>query len=377
MKIILLGTAWPYRGGLASFNERLITEFIKNGHDAEIITFTVQYPTVLFPGKTQYSTSPPPFEIKIDRKVNSINPLNWRNTAKEIKGMAPDLLIIKYWMPFMAPCFSVIAKIVKQNNKTKVICIADNIIPHERNFYDNLLTRRFIRQCDAFVVMSKTVLSDLKKFDQMKPVALTPHPLFDNFGGKITKGLACEKLHLDPLKNYILFFGFVREYKGLDILLKAFADERLKALPLELIIAGEYYSGEKECRQLMEDLKLGDRIIQFNHFIPDEEVKNFFCAADIVVQPYKHATQSGVTQIAYHFDVPMIVTNVGGLSEMVPDNKVGYVVNPKPNEIADALVDFYSNNKKALFIENIREEKKRFGWDKMMQTIIDLSNKVD
>lgn len=373
MKIVLLGTAWPYRGGLASFNERLIKQFSIEGHDASIITFTLQYPSILFPGKTQYSDSPAPSDINISRKVNSINPLNWRKIGKEIKEMAPDILIIKYWMPFMAPCFGTITRIAKTNKKTKVVCIADNIIPHEQKFYDHSFTRFFIKNVDAFVVMSDSVLRDLAQFNRSKMRAKNPHPLFDNFGEKITKEVACLKLGLDPGKNYILFFGFVRAYKGLDLLLKAFSDSRIKKLGIELIIAGEYYEDQKPYKKLMDDLQISDHVHSFPKFISDEEVKNYFSAADLVVQPYKNATQSGVTQIAYHFEVPMLVTNVGGLSELVPDQQVGYVVEVDVNKIADAIADFYAANRKDFFISNIREEKKRFGWDRLVKTIIDVS----
>ncbi|MBC8046370.1 MAG: glycosyltransferase [Fimbriimonadaceae bacterium] len=375
MKCVLVGTAYPYRGGLASFNERLAKEFIAHHHKFEIFTFILQYPNFLFPGKTQYSTSPAPHDLKIIRKVNSVNPVNWRKVGKEIKKLAPDLLIIKYWMPFMAPCFGTIAKIAKQNKKTKVICIADNIIPHERKFYDAVFTKYFVKQVDAFVVMSENVKTDLQKFTKNKPVAFNPHPLFDNFGEKISKEQACIKLNVDVNKKYVLFFGFIREYKGLDLLLKAFADERLKTQNLELIIAGEYYTVEKKYQDIIKELKLEDRIHQFNHFIADEDVKYYFCSADLVVQPYKHASQSGVTQIAYHFETPMIVTNVGGLAEIVPDKKVGYVVESNEKDIADAIIDFYEVNRKDYFKASIKEEKKRFGWDKMLHTIIEVSGK--
>ncbi|MBC8173613.1 MAG: glycosyltransferase [Chitinophagales bacterium] len=372
MKCLLAGTAYPYRGGLASFNERLIKEFKEQGHDAEIITFTTQYPNILFPGTTQYSSSPPPSDLKISRKINSINPFNWMETGREMKNTLPDILIFKYWIPFMAPCFGTIAGIVKQNKKTKVICIADNIIPHEKKFYDRALTKYFIKKVDGFVVMSESVRRDLKTYTAAKPVVLTPHPLFDNFGEKTDKSSACKKLHLDPAKNYFLFFGFIRNYKGLDLLLKAFADERIKHSQTELIIAGEYYTDENYYRQLIKDLNLEDRVHTFNHFIADEDVKYYFCAADMVVQPYKHATQSGVTQIAYHFDVPMLVTNTGGLAEMVPHLKVGYVVDPDEKKIAKAIHDFYENKRRESFVVHIKEEKKRFGWDKMVKTIITL-----
>ena len=374
MKIVLLGTAWPYRGGLASFNERLIQEFKKEGNDAEIITFNLQYPGILFPGKTQYSSSPQPVDLKITRKVNSVNPLNWISVGNQIKKMNPDILIIKYWMPFMAPCFGTIAGRVKKNNHTKVICIADNIVPHERKFYDAAFTKYFIRQMDAFVVMSESVLKDLAQFNRNKLRASNPHPLFDNFGNAVSKEQACEKLNLDPAKKYFLFFGFVRDYKGLDLLIEAFADPRLKNY--DLIVAGEYYTDEKKYLKQIEDLHLQNRIHQFKHFIADEDVKYYFCAADLVVQPYKHATQSGVTQIAFHFEIPMLVTHVGGLGEMVPDGKAGYVVEPDVQSIANALADFASADKRNFFIQNIKEEKKRFGWDRMVNTIIQLYQKL-
>ena len=373
MKIVLLGTAWPYRGGLASFNERLIKEFSKEGHDAEIFTFTLQYPSVLFPGKTQYSVSPAPDNIKITRKVNSINPLNWRRIGNEIKNIAPDILIIKYWMPFMAPCFGTIAGIVKRNKKTKIVFIADNIIPHEQKFYDRSFTRYFIKNIDNFVVMSDSVLKDLAQFNRSKLRAKNPHPLFDNFGEKISKEAACLKLGLDQNKKYILFFGFIRAYKGLDLLLNAFSDVRLQELGIELIIAGEYYEDAQPYIQKIRDLKLENSIHSYAQFIADEDVKNYFCAADLVVQPYKHATQSGVTQIAYQFEVPMLVTNVGGLSELVPDQKVGYVVDVDSTKIAEAIFDFYTANRRDFFISNILEEKKRFGWDRMVKTILDVA----
>lgn len=369
MKCILLGTAYPYRGGLASFNERLAREFIASGHAFEIITFTLQYPAFLFPGRTQYSTSPAPADLRISRKVNAVDPLSWKRTGKAIKDSAPDLLIIKYWQPFMAPCFGTIAKIARQNGHTKVICIADNIIPHERKFYDTAFTKFFLKQTDGVIVMSEAVKADLLKFNYTKPVLFSPHPLFDNFGVAVPKEEACSKLKLDPHKNYILFFGFIRHYKGLDLLLRAMTDKILPDTRTELIIAGEYYEDEKKYHELIDELGISSRIHHFSHFIADEDVKYYFCAADLVVQPYRHATQSGVTQIAYHFEKPMVVTNTGGLAEMVPDKKVGYVVEPDAASIAAAIHDYYAENKKEIFTANIKMEKQRFGWDKMVNAI--------
>ena len=372
MNIVLLGPAWPFRGGIASGNDRLLKEFVDQGHTATAITFTLQYPSILFPGKTQFSGSPKPEGLNIYRKINSINPFNWIKVGREIKKMAPDILVIRYWLPFMGPCFGTIANIVRKNKKTKVVCLADNIIPHEKKFYDNTCTRFFVNQCDRFVVMSSSVLKDLTQFNRTKLRATNPHPIFDHYGAPVDKVVACEKLHLDPQKKYMLFFGFIRDYKGLDILLDAMKNV---SEDVELIVAGEYYTDEQPYLEQITNNHIQQRVHQFNYFIADEDVKYYFSAADLIVQPYKHATQSGVTQIAYHFEKPMVVTNVGGLPEMVPDGQVGYVTAPEPDAIANAVNMFYKEEKSADFIRNIKEEKKRFGWDRMVQTIIAVATK--
>jgi glycosyltransferase involved in cell wall biosynthesis len=374
LNIVILGTAFPFRGGLAAYNERLARQFLSEGHTVSIYTFSLQYPGFLFPGKSQYADWAAPADLDIRVKVNSVNPLNWLKVGREIKKLNPDLLIIKYWLPFMAPCFGTIARIAKRNRKTKVITIVDNIIPHEKRIGDNLLTSYFVKPVDAFVAMSKSVLNDIAFFDKNKAKAFCPHPLFDNFGEIYERGEALEKAKLDKSFNYLLFFGFIRAYKGLDLILKAFADKRLRNYPVKLIIAGEFYEDAKPYMDLIEELQLKEHIILRTDFIPDNEVGQYFCSADMVVQPYKNATQSGVTQICYHFNKPMLVTNVGGLSEIVPHNVAGYVVEPQPQEIADSLVDFYENNKKAQFTQGVIGEKPKYQWDRMTATIYGLFN---
>lgn len=374
LNIVILGTAFPFRGGLAAYNERLARQFQSEGHTVSIYTFSLQYPGFLFPGKSQYADWAAPADLDIRVKVNSVNPLNWLKVGREIKKLNPDLLIIKYWLPFMAPCFGTIARIAKRNRKTKVITIVDNIIPHEKRIGDNLLTSYFVKPVDAFVAMSKSVLNDIAFFDKNKAKAFCPHPLFDNFGEIYERGEALEKAKLDKSFNYLLFFGFIRAYKGLDLILKAFADKRLRNYPVKLIIAGEFYEDAKPYMDLIEELQLKEHIILRTDFIPDNEVGKYFCSADMVVQPYKNATQSGVTQICYHFNKPMLVTNVGGLSEIVPHNVAGYVVEPQPQEIADSLVDFYENNKKAQFTQGVIGEKPKYQWDRMTATIYGLFN---
>ena len=369
MKILIVGPAWPYRGGIADFDERIAREYIKKGDEVEIFTFTLQYPSFLFPGKTQYSPDPRPEDLDIKRKVNSINPFNWIKVGRELKKKNADLLIIKFWLPLMAPCFGTIARIVKGNGKTKVVSILDNIIPHEHRPGDKILSKYFVSSIDAFIAMSKSVYDDLKSLNDKKPCLMSPHPIYDNFGTAVSREEAIGSLGLDPSAKYMLFFGFIRDYKGLDILLKAIADERIKNSDIKLIVAGEFYNNSETYFELEKQLGLEGKIIWRTDFIADEQVKNYFCASDIIVQPYKTATQSGVTQIAYHFEKPMLVTNVGGLPEIVPNGKVGYSVEPEAKVIADAINDFYSNGRYTEFVDNIKEEKKKYSWDRMLENV--------
>ena len=272
-------------------------------------------------------------------------------------------------MPFMAPCLGTIARIIRKNKHSKVVAITDNIIPHEKMPGGTLLSRYFVKSCDGFIAMSRAVLNDLRKLDKSRPSQFSPHPLYDNFGEAIPKTEAKTRLGLDKATKYILFFGFIREYKGLDLLIKSFADERFRKLPVKLLVAGEFYIDEKPYLELIDKLGLTDRVVLHTNFIPNDAIVNYFCASDIVAQPYKEATQSGVTQIAYHFDKPMLTTNVGGLSEMVPDGKVGYVVEPDSLQIADALFKYFSENMEGEFVENVREEKKRFSWEILLKSI--------
>ncbi len=368
--VIIIGTAFPFRGGgMSTYNERLAQAYQQRGDKVLIYTFSLQYPGFLFPGKTQYSTDPPPVDLDIVVAVNSVNPFNWIKVGRQIRKRRAEIVIIRYWMPFMAPCLGTIARIIRRNKYSKVVAITDNIIPHEKMPGGKLLSRFFVKSCDGFIAMSRAVLSDLGKFDKLKPRAFSPHPLYDNFGEKIGKDLAKKYLKLDQNYSYILFFGFIREYKGLDLLIKAFADERFRKLPVKLLIAGEFYIDGKPYLDLIESLGLGGNIVLRTEFIENSEIVNYFCASDIVAQPYKDATQSGVTQIAYHFEKPMLTTNVGGLSEMVTDGKVGYVVAPDANEINEALLRFFTENKENEFAANAAIEKKRFSWDILLENI--------
>lgn len=381
-KVIIIGPAHPLRGGLATFNQRLAKEFIDSGNDCSIYSYSLQYPSFLFPGKTQYSNEPAPDDLEINSVINSINPFNWIKIGNRLKKEKPDIIVVRFWLPFMGPALGTILRRVKKNKHTKIICIADNIIPHEKRIGDRSFTKYFLKSCDAFITMSEKVMDDLRKFQKTKPAKLVSHPLYDNFGEIIFKESARKHLGLPENENIILFFGFIRKYKGLDLLLEAMsALKNLKPETLnpeksgqaiKLLIAGEFYEDEKTYKEQIEKLGIKDLLILKTDFIPDSEVKYYLCAADAVIQPYRSATQSGVTPLAYHFEKPMIVTNVGGLPSLVPDGKVGLVVEPNPSAIADGILKFYQLGEQH-FIPHLRSEKQKYSWDNLVNAIESLA----
>ncbi|HEX5667177.1 MAG TPA: glycosyltransferase, partial [Chitinophagaceae bacterium] len=335
--IVILGSAYPLRGGgLSTFNERLAREFMSEGCKVTIYTFSLQYPSFLFPGKTQYSTEPAPGDLDIKVKVNSVNPLNWLMVGRELKKLKPDILIVRYWLPFLGPALGTICKQARKNGHTRVICIADNVVPHEKRPGDHMFTKYFLASADAFITMSEKVMNDLASFKTGKPAILTDHPLYDNFGAPVSKTEARKHLELPQQTKLILFFGFIRHYKGLDILFEAMAEPTIRRAGIKLLVAGEFYQDSRQYLDQIDKLGIGDSVILHSDFIPDNEVKYYCCAADFIIQPYRNATQSGVTPLAYHFEKPMVVTNVGGLPSMVPNEKVGLVTNPEPSDIAAA-----------------------------------------
>ena len=371
-KIIIIGPGHPLRGGLATFNQRLAKEFNDTGNDCTIYSFSLQYPAIFFPGKTQYSDEPAPAGIKIESIINSINPLNWIKIGDRLRKEKPDIIVVRYWMPFMGPALGTILRKAGKNKITKIICIADNIIPHEHRPGDSTLTKYFLKSCDAFITMSEKVLKDLHLFEKKKPAIMVQHPLYDNFGEAISKNEARNNLGLAVDEKIILFFGFIRPYKGLDILLKAMADKRIKDAGIKLMIAGEYYENEKRYSEIIKQLGIEDQLILRTDFIPDSAVRNFLCAADMVIQPYRNATQSGVTPLAYHFEKPMVVTNVGGLPSLVPHEKVGLITEPDPTSIADAILRFYQLGEN-YFIPHLRTEKKKYSWSNLVNAITKLA----
>ena len=371
-KVVIIGPAHPLRGGLATFNQRLAQEFNRSGDTCSIWSFSLQYPSFLFPGKTQYSDEPAPADIVIHSVINSVNPLNWIRTGNRLRKERPDLIVVRYWLPFMGPALGTILRRVRKNKHTRIVCIADNVIPHEKRPGDTAFTKYFLKSCDAFVTMSEKVMQDLRSFEKNKPAIRIEHPLYDNFGAVIPKQEARTKLGLPVDEKIILFFEFIRQYKGLDILLDAMANERIKASGIKLLIAGEFYDNEKNYREQIERLGIASQLILRTDFIPDSEVQHFLCAADAVIQPYRNATQSGVTPLAYHFERPMVVTNVGGLPALVPHEKAGLVTEPAPAAIAGAILRFYQLGED-YFIPHLRIEKQKYSWANLVKAIRTLS----
>ena len=371
MKIIIVGTAYPYRGGLAAFNERLADQFQKEGHEVEMFTFTLQYPSFLFPGKTQFTNDPAPSNLKIKRCINSCNPINWLSVGKKIRKKNADVVIFAYWMSFMAPCFGTIARQVKKNKKSRCIGLIHNMIPHETNILDKIFPGYFVNAMDGFTTLSQAVIADINKFDHKnKPKSWAPHPIYDHYGELIDKSEARKLLGFDTQGRYVLFFGFIRDYKGLDLLIDAFGDLRIQDMGIKLVVAGEFYGDPAPYLDRIRTLDISNEVVLCTDYIPDNEVNRYFRACDLVAQPYKSATQSGVTQIAFHFEKPMLVTNVGGLPEIVPDGKIGYVVEPNAQEIANAIVKFYQEEKEEAFTEGVRTEKQKYSWDKMTAAVL-------
>ncbi len=367
---VIIGPAHPLRGGLASYDERLARAFQSQGDKVYIYTFSLQYPGFLFPGTTQYSSEPAPNDLSIKVCINSVNPFNWLSVGNELKKLKPDIIVVRYWLPFMGPCLGTILRRVKKNRHTKVVCIADNIIPHEKRPGDVPFTKYFVKPVDAFITMSEKVLSDLPTFAAGKPARFVPHPLYDNFGEKIDKAAARTHLQIDTTKKIVLFFGFIRKYKGLDVLFDAV--KLLKETPgggdIKILVAGEFYEDRKPYDEQIEQLGIKDQLILKTDFIQDSQVKYYLCAADVVIQPYRSATQSGVTPLAYHFEVPMIVTNVGGLPALVPDGKVGLIAEPNAASIAEKIIEYFNKGAET-FLPHLKEEKQKYSWSKMTEAI--------
>lgn len=372
MKISLLSAFYPYRGGIAQFSAMLYRA-LEVENEVKAYTFKRQYPNFLFPGKSQFVTDDDnPDPIQAERVLDSVNPFSFRSTSVKINAFEPDLLIGQYWMTFFGPSMGGVHKRI--DNKTKRITIIHNIIPHEKHFFDERANNFFLKYSDGFVVMSDTVLNDLLSFKPDAKYLRIDHPVYSQFGAKKDQYGAIEELGLPKDKKYLLFFGFIRTYKGLDLLIEALAE---LSSDIHLIIAGEVYGSFEKYQQLVDALNLGERIHLFNDYISDDEVRTYFSAADVCMLPYKGATQSGITAISHHFDLPIIATDVGGLKEKIRHNETGLIVK-KPNGclIASEVNNYFSNGLKQVFSKNIKEEKLNNSWRYFAKSILDFSRSI-
>lgn len=369
MRILSLGPAHPYRGGLAAFNERLARALQAEGHTVELLTFTLQYPGFLFPGKTQFTHAPAPQGLVIERRIHALNPLNWWRVGRQIRREKPDLILCHFWLPLLGPALGSILRLARRKGGTRV-ALVHNMVPHEQRPGDRLLSRYFAGSVDRFVCMSESVAADTRALAPHKTIAVSPHPVYDHYGEAVDKRAARTHLGLEPDQAYLLFFGFIRDYKGLDLLLEAMADARIRERGPRLIVAGEFYGNEETYQAIISERGIRDLLVLRTAYIPEEDVRYYFGAADLVVQPYKSATQSGISQLAYFFEKPMVVTRVGGLPEIVPHGEAGYVVEPEPTAIADAIVDFFDHDRADELAAGLKRGKERFSWKEMARVVV-------
>jgi len=372
VKIVLVGPFPPFRGGISDLNAALADHLSKR-HEIHAINFTTQYPKVLFPGKTQFKKGDSAQEVDSIRCLSSINPFSWRKTAYKIIDIEPDLVLFRFWLPFFAPAFSGVAKKIRKYSDATIMAICDNIIPHEERLLDTRLTKRFFGFIDSFIVLSKKVENELLSFVPEAKYKYSPHPIYSIFNNTLSKEQAKAELKL-ATKKVLLFFGLIREYKGLDILINAMEKIKTELEDYTLLIVGECYENENKYTELIKKAGITDNVKCHYSFIPDNEVGKYFSAADVVVLPYKTASQSGIVQIAYHFDTPVIVSNVGGLPEIVDEGKTGYCVEPSPNAFAKAIKAFYEKDNISEMNSNISDYKSQFSWDNMVKAIEKLVN---
>lgn len=371
MKIVLLGSAYPYRGGIAHFTEALAMQLQTDGHEVEIITFTRQYPEKLFPGTTQFDTTNRTPKVKIARYIDSLNPRSWVQTAQIIADTKPNVVIFQHWLPFFAPAFGIIArKLRKQGIST--MAVIHNALPHEKRFGDVSLSKFFFKACEKFVVLAKESEIILRKLGMKQPIVFHPHPIYDLFGDPMPQIEARKQLNLSETAPTLLFFGLIRTYKGLLTLLDAMPQVLAQIPKMKLVVAGEFYEAETTYISKIAELGLAENVLLHTHYIPNEQIPLYFSAADVIVQPYQTATQSGVTQIALHFEKPSIVTNVGALPDMVQHEQNGFVVPPNdPHALSNAIIRFFQENCQTQFSASVKAQKALFSWENFTKMMIE------
>ncbi len=368
--VTIVGPAHPFRGGIAAFNHRLYRSLEALGHRVEIITFTVQYPRVLFPGVTQYSDQLAPEGMSITRRLHSMWPLSWWQVGNHLRRTAPDVIVFKFWMPFMAPAFGTVARIARWNHHSRVVAILDNVMPHERHVGDAWLARYFLRSCDRLIAMSDSVKAEAHQLCGNKPIVKQHHPLYDHYGPPIDRLKAQQHLGLDPKNRYVLFFGFIRKYKGLDILLEAMSDARFQGTNIQLLIAGEFYEPRSVYDPWLQHEAIRQRVVLHDRYIEDHEVPFYFSACDVVVLPYRSATQSGIIQLAYYYGLPVVATRTGGLSEMIEDGQSGLLTESEPKALANTILLVFEQDRIKSLSEGVCTIRQRYDWETFARSVM-------
>ncbi len=369
-RVTIVGPAHPFRGGLAAFNHRLYQALEALGHQVDIITFTVQYPRLLFPGVTQYADQPAPAGITIVRRLHSLWPLSWWQVGNYLRRQAPDVIVFKFWMPFMAPAFGTVARIAKRNRHSRVVAILDNVLPHERHVGDAWLARYFLSSCDRFIAMSDSVKAAAQQLCRHKPIVKQQHPLYDHYGPPVDRLMARQYLGLDPKNRYVLFFGFVRKYKGLDILMEAMSDARFQGTNIQLLVAGEFYEPRSAYDPWFQREAVRQRVVLHDRYIDDHMVPYYFSACDVVVLPYRSATQSGIIQLAYYYGLPVVATRTGGLSEMIEDGTSGLLTEPDPQALASTLLLVFEQDLVKSLSEGVCLVRQRYDWEAFARCVV-------
>ncbi len=372
-RLSLIGPLPPYRGGIAHFSTTTVRGLRARGHEIQALTFSRQYPSLLFPGRSQFSESGED-PVGALRCLDTLNPWTWESTARRIRDFDPQVLVFNHWMPFFAPAYGTVARRI-DSRRTRRICLTHNAIPHEDRPGDALLSRYFFRACDGFITLSREVENDLRSLGIDAPLRCIDHPIYSLFGEGLARDRARDQLKLDPDRPILLFFGYIRPYKGLDLLIEAFAQARERRPDLQLLVVGEFYEGEERIRSRVSELGLGESLRLVAEYVADEEVKLWFSACDVVVQPYLSATQSGVAQIAFQFGRPMILTDVGGLAEVVPHEQAGFVVPPHdPTALREAILRFFEEGWSGRLEAGVARARGRFSWDRLYEAVEDLAD---
>ena len=356
---LLIGPAYPFRGGIAETQHQLALALQKKGRKVELLTFRNLYPKILFPGKTQFSHEMVPEKLKITRLMHAYNPFYWRRVLRYVESCSPKFVVFRYYTPFLAMSYGWMAK--RLSEKIIRVALVDNWIPHEKNIFDNDLNNFFGKQIDFFTTLSEFVAKQINN-QYKKPIWSGFHPINENLLPIINQNEVRRKLNWEQSTNYVLFFGLIRKYKGLDLLIKSFSTKILMNKNIKLYVAGECYENPKKYFKLVEKLKLKERIILDFKFMNKKQIQNLFSGADIIAQTYTTGTQSGVTPIAYHYNKPVLISNVNGLKNPIITDKTGEVVENDPQSIAKGIIRLLEKRKNIEYTNNIKKNISKYSW---------------